>query len=174
MPQSQCPSLQIRPMRLEDVPRVVQIDQLSFSMPWPEKSYRFELTQNPGSRLWVAECSDPSRIVGMIVMWLIVDEAHIATIAVHPDFRLQGIAARLLTTALFNAVQNQMIQATLEVRAGNQAAQALYQNFGFTVVGVRPHYYRDNHEDAWIMTLSPLTLDVIQQMETSQAPNQPG
>ena len=110
----------------------------------------------------------------MIVMWLIVDEAHIATIAVHPDFRRQGIAARLLITALLNAFQNQMIQATLEVRAGNQAAQVLYQNFGFTVVGVRAHYYRDNHEDAWIMTLSPLTLDVIQQMETSQAPNQPG
>ncbi len=169
MTQSTCPSLQIRSMRLEDVPRVVQIDQLSFSMPWPEKSYRFELTQNPGSRLWVAECADLQQVIGMIVMWLIVDEAHIATIAVHPDYRRQGIAARLLTTALCNAVENQMIQATLEVRGGNLAAQTLYQNFGFKVVGVRPHYYRDNNEDAWIMTLSPLTADTIRQLEALQA-----
>jgi [ribosomal protein S18]-alanine N-acetyltransferase len=169
MPLSPPPSLQIRPMRLEDIPRVVQIDQLSFSMPWPEKSYRFELTQNPGSKLWVAECSNPLQVVGMIVMWLIIDEAHIATIAVHPDFRRQGIAARLLTTALLDAVQNQMAQATLEVRAGNQAAHDLYQNFGFRVVGIRPHYYRDNNEDAWIMTMSPLDLDVIRQIKTLQA-----
>jgi [ribosomal protein S18]-alanine N-acetyltransferase len=155
-------------MRLEDVPRVAQIDQLSFSMPWPEKSYRFEITQNPGSRLWVAECSDPPQIVGMIVMWLIVDEAHIATIAVHPDFRRQGIAAHLLTTALLAAIDNQMVQATLEVRAGNQAAQALYQQYGFKVVGIRPHYYRDNNEDAWIMTMSPLEVAAIHQAEELQ------
>lgn len=156
-------------MRLEDVPRVVQIDQLSFSMPWPEKSYRFELTQNPGSRSWVAECADPLQVVGMIVLWLIIDEAHIATIAVHPDYRRQGIAASLLAIALQSALESQMTQATLEVRAGNLAAQALYQNFGFKVAGVRPHYYRDNNEDAWIMTLSPLTADAIRHMEASQA-----
>lgn len=163
------PLLQIRPMHLEDVPRVVQIDQLSFSMPWPEKSYRFELTQNPGSRSWVAECADPLQVVGMIVLWLIIDEAHIATIAVHPDYRRQGIAASLLATALQSALQSQMAQATLEVRAGNLAAQALYQNFGFKVAGVRPRYYRDNNEDAWIMTLSPLTADAIQYLEALQA-----
>ncbi len=156
-------------MHLEDVPRVVQIDQLSFSMPWPEKSYRFELTQNPGSRSWVAECADPLQVVGMIVLWLIIDEAHIATIAVHPDYRRQGIAASLLATALQSALQSQMAQATLEVRAGNLAAQALYQNFGFKVAGVRPRYYRDNNEDAWIMTLSPLTADAIQYLEALQA-----
>jgi ribosomal-protein-alanine N-acetyltransferase len=165
MSNSICPSLKIRPMTLEDIPPVVQIDQVSFSMPWPEKSYRFELTQNPGSRQWVAECLDPRQVVGMIVTWLIIDEAHIATIAVHPNFRRQGIAARLLTTALLDALESQMLQATLEVRAGNQAAQALYRRFGFKVAGIRPHYYRDNNEDAWIMTMNPLSRAAIQQVE---------
>ena len=165
MSDSTSPSLKIRPMRLEDIPLVVQIDQVSFSMPWPEKSYRYELIQNPGSRLWVAECLDPPQVVGMIVTWLIIDEAHIATIAVHPNFRRLGIAASLLTTALLDALENQMLRATLEVRAGNQAAQALYRQFGFRVAGIRPHYYRDNNEDAWIMTLNPLTRAAILQVE---------
>jgi ribosomal-protein-alanine N-acetyltransferase len=76
-------------MILEDIPRVHQIDQLSFSLPWPEKSFTYELTQNPSAQVLVAEFIHPEAgvvIVGMSVVWLIVDEAHIATIAIHPEF----------------------------------------------------------------------------------------
>ena len=90
--------MNIRRMTLDDISQVVAIDKVSFSLPWPERSFRFEITDNPASRAWVAELD--GRIVGMIVAWLLVDEAHIATIAAHPEFRRQGIASRLLIHAL--------------------------------------------------------------------------
>ena len=145
----------IRPMQIEDVEQVVAIDRLSFSMPWPTSSYRFELLENQTSCLWVSELNrkaTPAQIIAMIVVWNIVDEAHIATIAVHPEYRQLGIGKHLLAYALKEAFQQGMHTATLEVRSGNQVAQAMYSKFGFIIAGVRLHYYQDNQEDAWIMT----------------------
>jgi [ribosomal protein S18]-alanine N-acetyltransferase len=144
----------IRRMTIEDVPAVHEIDTLSFSLPWPERSFRFELNENPVSRGWVAEVD--GRIAAMLVLWFIVDEAHIATIAVHPDFRRQGIGEQILLQALRSVQAEGAQHAFLEVRAGNAAAQAMYFKYGFEVVGVRPHYYRDNNEDALLMNLNDL------------------
>ena len=146
----------IRRMTLEDVPAVHEIDFLSFSLPWPERSYRFELTGNPVSRGWVAEVN--GRIAAMLVLWLIVDEAHIATIAVHPDFRRQGIGERILLHSLRSARMEGASRAFLEVRAGNVAAQTMYKKYGFVVAGVRPGYYKDNNEDALLMDLKKFDL----------------
>jgi ribosomal-protein-alanine N-acetyltransferase len=149
-------SISIRPMKSEDLPQVQKIDRLSFSMPWPSSAYEYELHENPLSLLWVAEAQTPeeaAKVVGMIVVWLIVDEAHIATIAVLPEFRGQGIARCLLVTSLQEVIGRGFRIATLEVREGNIAAQNLYRRFGFTTVGVRPKYYRDNNEDGLIMTV---------------------
>src|SRR4030042_2095223 len=74
-----------RPMILEDIPRVHEIDQLSFSLPWPEKSFRFELTENPTTialGVAIVPINPAGLVIGMSVVWLIVDEAHIATIAI--------------------------------------------------------------------------------------------
>jgi [ribosomal protein S18]-alanine N-acetyltransferase len=145
----------IRRMQADDLEQVQAIDQISFSMPWPPSAYRYELFENQSSILWVAEAFEPGgrqRVVGMVVVWLIVDEAHIATIAIHPDYRSQGIAQELLCAALIESIEKGMRKATLEVRAGNLAAQRLYKRFHFELAGVRPRYYRDNFEDAWIMT----------------------
>lgn len=153
-------AINIRPMRIDDLEQVCYIDRQSFTLPWPDNAYSHELKDNPAARLWVAEdiqFSGDSKIVGIIVMWLVLDEAHIATLAVHPDFRREGIGKRLLVVALQAAIQNGARQALLEVRANNQAAQALYQQFGFEVVGRRPRYYRDNQEDALLMTLDNLS-----------------
>jgi [ribosomal protein S18]-alanine N-acetyltransferase len=141
----------IRRMKLEDVPAVHNIDVLSFSLPWPERSFRFELSENPVSRGWVADVD--GQIAAMLVLWLIVDEAHIATIAVHPDFRRQGIGEEILIQALRAAQSEGARRAFLEVRAGNTAAQALYKKYGFTIAGIRPRYYKDNNEDAILMDL---------------------
>ena len=84
----------------------------------------------------------------------ILDEAHIATLAVHPDLRGHGIAQELLSVALIESIRRGAITATLEVRAGNKIAQKLYNRFGFQVVGERPRYYKDNQEDALIMSTS--------------------
>jgi [ribosomal protein S18]-alanine N-acetyltransferase len=153
--------LTIRPMVLADVEAVYVIDRLSFSLPWTERSYRYEIMENPNALAWVAEAALPDgshRVVGMIVTWLIVDEAHVGTIAVHPDYRKLGIGRRLLAICLAATAKKGAVQALLEVRRGNDGARRMYERFGFEVVGVRPRYYRDNGEDALLMTLHPLDL----------------
>lgn len=157
----------IRPMREDDIQAVREIDQMSFSLPWPERAYRHEITKTTTSFLHVAELDLPiedNRVIGMVVVWLVLDEAHIATIAVHPDFRRQGIGEKLLLVALEKSLENGATQAMLEVRTSNHAARNLYHRFGFEVVGRRSRYYRDNHEDAVLMNLEVLDQAYIQTM----------
>jgi ribosomal-protein-alanine N-acetyltransferase len=150
-------NLSIRKMMVEDIPAVVALDKISFSLPWPERSFRFEVTANPASRCWVAEVDE--RIAGMIVAWLFVDEVHIATLATHPDFRRQGLAQKLLLHVLKLALQEGAVSSFLEVREGNAAAQEMYRKFGYKESGRRPRYYKDNGEDAILMTLSEIQAD---------------
>jgi ribosomal-protein-alanine N-acetyltransferase len=152
-------SVVIRPMQLSDLQQVVEIDRLSFSLPWSVHSYLYELEENTDSILYVLEASLPGgekRVIGCIVVWVVLDEAHIATISVHPQFRGLGFSRGLVQAGLSTAMERGCQSATLEVRSGNLVAQALYRTFGFEVVGVRPRYYRDNDEDALIMTLFDL------------------
>ena len=156
-------NLVVRGMRIEDVPAAHELDKLSFTLPWPERSLRFEVTDNPSARCWVAEWE--GRVVGMLVLWMIMDEAHIATLATHPEFRRQGIAEQLLVTALEKAHAEGARSALLEVRAGNEAAQALYRKYGFDVVGRRKRYYKDNNEDAVLMTLQRLPIVPLSRLD---------
>ena len=152
-------SVMIRKMTLEDIEQVIAIDRVSFSLPWPERSFRFELTDNPASRCWVAEAD--GKLAGMIVVWLIVDEVHVATIATHPDFRRQGIAKNLLSHALQHLSTEGAQSSFLEVRASNLAAQEMYRKFGYEESGVRRRYYRDNDEDAILMSLESLDVEKL-------------
>jgi [ribosomal protein S18]-alanine N-acetyltransferase len=147
----------IRKMTLNDLEQVVSIDQVSFSLPWPVRSFQFELTDNMASRSWVAELD--GRVIGMIVIWLIVDEAHIATFATHPDYRRQGIGEKLLVHALKSAGAEGARRSFLEVRASNVIAQDMYRKFNFVEDGRRPRYYKDNNEDAILMSLERLPED---------------
>jgi ribosomal-protein-alanine N-acetyltransferase len=146
----------LRPMLMQDIEQVSAIDRLSFALPWPSSAFRYELEKNLSSVCWVAEYFKDGRnlVIGSLVIWIILDEAHIATIAIHPDYRGHGISAWLLGAGLRMAFQRGCTSATLEVRVGNHIAQALYRRFGFLEVGQRPGYYQDNHEDALIMTLA--------------------
>ncbi len=149
----------LRPMSLADLDQVEEIDRLSFQLPWPKDAFLYEIKQNPKSLCWVAEqeATDQAPIVvGTIVVWLILDEAHIGTLAVRPGNRQAGIAQRLLAKALLEAAQSGAAYALLEVRVSNQAAQNLYKKFGFEVVGLRKGYYQDTQEDAVLMTLAAL------------------
>jgi ribosomal-protein-alanine N-acetyltransferase len=85
-----------------------------------------------------------------------VDEAHVTTFAVLPAYRRRGLGGRLLSALIELAADLGASVVTLEVRLSNVAARRLYQRFGFRPVGVRPHYYSDNGEDALIMTTEPL------------------
>jgi ribosomal-protein-alanine N-acetyltransferase len=148
-------SVILRKMTLDDVEQVVAIDQISFSLPWPKSSFHFELTDNPASRCWVAELD--GKVAAMLVAWFIVDEIHIATIATHPDFRKQGIGEKLLSHALQAAKAEGAITSFLEVRESNDAALKMYHKFGYMEVGRREGYYKDNGEDAILMTLDSLS-----------------
>lgn len=157
------PGLVLRPMTTTDISQVFALDVMSFSLPWPERSYHYEVEENSHSRPWVMvdASQTPHRIVGMIVVWMILDEAHIATLAVHPDYRRRGIGQRLLANSLIEAEKEGAVLAFLEVRKSNLAAQALYQRFGFVEDGLRPHYYADNGEDAILLSLRPLDPRVL-------------
>lgn len=149
----------IRPMELKDVVRVREIDVASFALPWPERSYRFEIQENPASRNFVVEVAGDGQepaVAGMIVMWYIIDEAHIGTIAIDAPYRRLGLGRLLLAESLLDAQRNGIRQSFLEVRRGNQPAITLYEQFGFQIAGIRPRYYKDNGEDALLMTLNPL------------------
>jgi ribosomal-protein-alanine N-acetyltransferase len=159
------PRITIRRMQLTDIDAVVAIDRLSFSLPWNERTYRYELKDNPNAVAWVAEQmfeGQATRIVGMVVAWLVVDEAHIGTIAVHPELRGMGFGARLLATCLLDMAARGANESLLEVRSGNLNAQKLYQRFGFVQAGVRKRYYHDNGEDALLLTLKPIDPQEIQ------------
>ena len=145
----------IEAMRLEDLEEVQRIEQASFSTPWPSNAYRSELMTNRLASYLVARID--GRIVGYGGMWLMVDEAHITTFAVHPAWRRQRIGERLLLAFLDLARDRHAREATLEVRLSNLAARRLYEKYGFRPVGLRPRYYSDNNEDALIMTTEPLS-----------------
>jgi ribosomal-protein-alanine N-acetyltransferase len=122
----------------------------------------------PGLRRWLGELKrlfgdeeeegeiGREPIVGFVGVWLTPDEAHIVTIAVRETHRGRGIGELLLIAAVTLATLNEREVVTLEVRASNQAAQALYEKYGFKEVGIRHRYYSDNHEDAVIMTTEPI------------------
>jgi ribosomal-protein-alanine N-acetyltransferase len=139
-------------MTLEDIPAVLEIDRASFSNPWPERSYRYELTENRAAQLFVAKLDDGT-VIAFLGYWLIGDEAHISTFAVQPEFRMQGIGEGLLKNALAVAAGKGARVATLEVRESNDSALRLYEKLGFEVVGNLDSYYRDSDEDAILMTL---------------------
>ena len=136
-------------MRLEDVPRVVEIERESFRTPWPRDAYKHELTENRLAAYIVARAD--AEIVGYAGMWVILDEAHITTIAVDPAFRGQHVGERLLVGLIDAALGRGARWMTLEVRQSNATAQTLYKKYGFREIGVRKGYYSDNREDAIVM-----------------------
>jgi len=142
-------SIVVRAMTAADLQAVTILDALSFTTPWPGNAFEGELTNRNG-RCWVAEAD--GRVVGALVLWRVLDEAHIATIAVHPEFRGTGIGEQLFKTGSEAAYAEGARIFHLEVRAGNTAAIRLYEKFGYAVVGRRLKYYKDTGEDALLMT----------------------
>jgi ribosomal-protein-alanine N-acetyltransferase len=159
---------------------VVQLDRLAFPTPWPERTYRYEILENDCSRMFVLEPGDSPplppkgeqpkgwldwllkgvigpkeheelRLSGYSGMWYIAGEAHVSTIAVHPDWRGKKLGELLLWTMVRHAIQMNAEQVTLEVRVSNSLAQNLYRKYGFEIMGTRRGYYRDNGEDAYMM-----------------------
>ena len=147
-------TVRITPLGLDDLPEVERIEGASFAAPWPPDAYRTELTENRLARYVAAR--DGATLVGFAGIWLMVDEAHVATIAVEPSARGRGIGTLLLLALLEEARRGNARVATLDVRVSNLAAQGLYARLGFVEAGRRRRYYDDNREDALIMTTAEL------------------
>ena len=146
--------LLIRKMVSEDLELVKTIDKLAFPNPWPENAYNYEFDQNPNARLWVVEVQQglEKAVIGFTVVWVVIDEAHIGTIAIHPDFQNRGIGKKFLLFIFQELVDENICKIFLEVRQSNRSAISLYKKFGFVIDGERKHYYRDNGEPALLMS----------------------
>jgi [ribosomal protein S18]-alanine N-acetyltransferase len=178
----------VRPMQLDDLEGVMVVERSCFSMPWPASAFRYDLTQNNHAhyvvvaqreaggaltdgegtaswwqRFWRGDTGRPSRILAYGGFWCLVDEAHIANIAVAPTWRGRGLGELMLVSMLDDGVTQGMQTATLEVRVSNGIAQNLYRKYGFEIVGRRKRYYSDNYEDALIMSTGILISSHYQQ-----------
>ena len=130
------------------VPQIAELEKLCFSDPWSEKSVAYELT-NPLS-LWLVAENDGAA-VGYVGSQSVMDEADMMNIAVHPDHRRQRIAQTLVERLVEALSERGVHSLTLEVRASNEPAKALYNGLGFAQAGCRPNYYRNPREDALIL-----------------------
>jgi len=139
----------IGPMQLSDIPAVLDIERRSFPTPWSQRAFESELRDNFCAHYLVARLG--TEVVGYAGMWVILDEAHVTNIAVHPDYRGRRIGHRLLEALEERARELGAKYMTLEVRPSNVIAQELYRKHGFVVKGVRRGYYTDTNEDALIM-----------------------
>ncbi|OOE00365.1 ribosomal-protein-alanine N-acetyltransferase [Anoxybacillus kestanbolensis] len=136
-------------MTIQDLDRIVEIEQRSFTLPWSRSSFHQELTNNPYARYIVME--HDGQIIGYCGMWLVMDEAHITNIAVLPEFRGKKLGEALMKQAMALAREEGTKTMTLEVRVSNIVAQSLYRKLGFLNGGIRKRYYSDNQEDALVM-----------------------
>ncbi|MEL6139570.1 MAG: GNAT family N-acetyltransferase [Cyanobacteria bacterium J06626_23] len=182
------PVLSYRPLTEALLPAVLNLDQICLGGLWTEDGYRREI-ESPNSDLLVLELdpgSDltpspphPLTILGLGCLWAIIGEAHITTLAIHPDYHRHRLGQWLLVQLLMTAQRRQLTRATLEVRASNTAALKLYQKFEFQTVGRRKRYYADD-EDALILWRNGLQSATFVQslqklcLESEQAIHQQG
>ena len=141
-------SIEIRPMKFEDIDQVDEINRLSFSNPWSRESFERELSSNRIAHYFVATYEN--KVVGFVGLWIIFQEAQITTIAVHPDYRGRKIGEKLLDFVIDYCEKQSVKNIILEVRVSNTIAQNLYYKKGFKKIGVRKWYYKDG-EDALVM-----------------------
>lgn len=164
-------TLTLRYMLTPDIPTVVVIDRMSFEPAWSARSYAHEINESNYSHMCVLEqtrevkpngfrrllrASAPSmetEIVGYGGLWNIADEAHISTIATHPQYRGRGWGELMLAGMIRKALVLRTSYVVLEVRVSNVIAQNLYHKYGFKIVDTKAHYYSNNGEDAYDMRL---------------------
>jgi [ribosomal protein S18]-alanine N-acetyltransferase len=170
----------LAPMVVEDVPTVSAVERIVFTLPWSSSAFTYELRNNPSSeylvlryvpwagkyrgggilsrsvrRLFRPEENDLS-LLGYGGFWMMIEEAHICTLAMRPEWRGRGLGELLLASLIERALARHAEVVTLEARVTNIRAQNLYVKYGFKIVGHRKGYYSDNGEDAVIMTTEPV------------------
>jgi ribosomal-protein-alanine N-acetyltransferase len=141
-----------RPMRREDLERVVEIERAAFSHPWSRDLIAREMSHAWSTILLAVETTAGGEaVLGLVVFWLVHDEVHVLNVAVAPEARRRGTARALMREAERRGLERGARIVTLEVRRSNQAAVELYRSLGYRKVGVRPRYYAEEGEDAIVM-----------------------
>lgn len=143
----------IRPMLHSDIEAVSKIEKQSFTTYWNTQAYVTELS-NANALYVVATLND--RVIGYGGLWVIMDEAHITTIAVDAGVRGNKIGERILVEMLIKAQKRGATRSTLEVRSTNEPAQRLYKKYGYIWVAIRKAYYADNNENADILWINDM------------------
>jgi [ribosomal protein S18]-alanine N-acetyltransferase len=146
-------TLRFVPLQREHIPAILEIEHVTHSAPWSQRSFENELEHKYGIFL-----------VGLVEgkigayggCWVLVDEAHVTNVVVREDLRGQGIGKKLMVDLMEQAKTKGALCATLEVRKSNEAALHLYEGLGFHQATVRKNYYPDNQEDAVVMMLDDL------------------
>ena len=136
-------------MTPDDIAAVLHIEALSFSSAWPQNAFVNEIRDNKLAHYFVGRVD--GRIVAYGGIWVILEDSHVTTIAVHPDHRGRKFGEEMLVHLLEEAITARASWITLEVRESNATAQRLYRKYGFTIVSTRRGYYSDNNENALVM-----------------------
>lgn len=149
-PQARWPDrLSIVPMVSSDISAVTQIERASFSTVWPSDAFYNELSTNKLAHYFVGRIDD--RLVAYGGIWAILEDSHITTLAVDPEYRGRGFGEIVLLRLVDEALERGAAWMTLEVRESNAVAQGLYRKYGFTTVTMRRGYYSDDNESALVM-----------------------
>ena len=158
----------IGPMRRRHLRGVLRIEQQVYPRPWSLGLFTSELGYR-GSRVYVTARVGPA-VVGYGGLMLVLDDGHITTLAVDPNWHRHRVGTRLLHTLAKAGIERGAKNLTLEVRVSNEAAQGLYRTFGFVPAGIRKGYYAETNEDALIMWASDVdTPDYARRLETLAA-----
>ncbi|GAB4218500.1 MAG: ribosomal protein S18-alanine N-acetyltransferase [Synechococcales cyanobacterium] len=147
-------SAEVQPLNLDHLDELLRLDQMGLGGHWSRDSYATEL-EREHKQVW-GILDGQGGVAGFGILWIIVDEAHLVMLVVDPRYRRQGLGRRLVQHLLAIAKEQGCGWALLEVRQSNEAAQQLYRQLGFAVLGVRRHYYQDPIEDALILWKKPL------------------
>ena len=151
--------IEIKPLNPREIAEIVTLDQICLGGIWQEDGYLREIDSSNSYLigLHLSEAKNSlhqvvsKSIIGFACLWSIVNEAHITLLAVHPNYRRQGLGELMLIALLKDAITRKLEWATLEVNVNNTSAINLYQKFGFKVAGTRPGYYQGTGEDALIL-----------------------
>lgn len=145
--------LTIASMTANDIRSVMRIETLSFATSWPPSALASELSDNKLAHYFVGRIDDAlaDEIIVYGGIWVILEDSHVTTIAVHPDQRGQRYGEEMLVHLLHEAIERGASWITLEARESNLIAQSLYRKYGFTIVSTRRAYYSDNGENAVVM-----------------------
>lgn len=142
-------NLIIRKAEEKDIKEIAKLETVCFRDPWSEESVRYDAVENKLSFYIVAEIG--GQVAGYIGVWKILNEGHITNVAVAPEHRRKHVASAMMEILLEVLEKENIDSCTLEVRASNSAAIKLYEKYGFKIEGIRPGYYEDNGENAFIM-----------------------